>query len=168
MVAVLLEGDMKVWSILSLAVVFAAGPLAAAERTVADDPLALVTELYRAPVLPEDDGEEDVAPPEEPPIYSQSLRALLEVDSRRDMNFLDFDWVWGGQDLPDARDLKIVQVSRSDAAARIRVTFVNYREKRERLIDLVVEDGRWVIEDVYLKVPEGEWLSRVLTENRQD
>lgn len=134
------------------------------------DPAAFVKSLYREPApLPDDESSDEggtEASGEE--LYAPSLRALLEIDAQRDMNYLDFDWVWGGQDLPDAKDLKIVVVKRTAETAQVRVTFLNYGERRERVIDLVVENGAWVIEDVFLKVPEKAWLSRILTENRQD
>lgn len=139
------------------------GPAAAG---VENDPLALVQGLYADSRAA--DEEPAAGPEDEPSIYGASLRALFAVDAGRDMNNLDFDWVSGGQDLPDYQGLKIVVVSRSETAARVRVTFRNYAEARERDIDLVVEDGRWVIEDVYLKTPEKAWLSRILVENRQD
>jgi hypothetical protein len=155
-------------TLLALALVLAAG--GAMARPAPGDPAAFVAELYREPSPPTDEplAEPEESEPAEDRIYAASLRALLEIDAQRDMNYLDFDWVWGGQDLPDAKDLKIVVVKRTAETAQVRVTFLNYRERRERVIDLVVEDGAWVIEDVFLKVPERAWLSRILTENRQD
>ncbi|MBX3478920.1 MAG: DUF3828 domain-containing protein [Caulobacter sp.] len=138
----------------------------AAWAAPANDPLALVQSLYADSHAA--DEEPAAGPEDEPSIYGASLRALFAVDAGRDMNNLDFDWVSGGQDLPDYQGLKIVLVSKSETAARVRVTFRNYSDPRERDIDLVTEDGRWVIEDVYLKTPEKAWLSRILVENRQD
>jgi hypothetical protein len=92
----------------------------------------------------------------------------MKIDSARENNYLDFDWVTGGQDIPDISRLKIVQTSRTETTASFRVTFTNYRQTRERQFDLVREDGRWLIEDVLLKRPEGRWLSRILVENPQD
>ena len=133
------------------------------------DPAAVVADLYKAPdPTPASDDEPATELPDEPSIYAASLRALLEVDAKRDMNYLDFDWVSGGQDLPEYKGLKIVVLRRTPETARVRVTFRNYSDARERLIDLVIEDGRWVIEDVYMKTPEAEWLSRRLVANPQD
>ena len=154
-------------TLLGLALALAVGPGWA--QSGPGDPVALVAELYREPSPPTDaPAEADEPEASQKSLYGASLRALLEIDAQRDMNYLDFDWVWGGQDLPDAKDLKIVVVKRSAETAQVRVTFLNYGERRERVIDLVVEDGAWVIEDVFLKTPEKEWLSRILTENRQD
>lgn len=130
-------------------------------------PAEVIAELYK-PVPEPTDGAEATGAPEGPPLFAASLRALLEVDAQRDMNYLDFDWVSGGQDLPDYKNLKIVVVRKTPETAQVRVTFRNYGQARERLIDMVIEDGRWVIEDVYMKAPEGEWLSRRLVANPQD
>lgn len=146
-----------------------AGP-AVAQPVGPGDPAAFVADLFKAPD-PEPPGEEAPdAPPvaDEAPIYASSLHALMVIDSARENNYLDFDWVWGGQDLPQATNLKIKVINRTEATAQVRVTFRNYSEARERLIDMVVEDGRWVIEDVYMKTPEKEWLSRRLVANPQD
>ena len=147
-----------------------AGP-AVAQPVGPGDPAAFVADLFKTPPDLEAPGEETPdAPPvaDETPIYASSLHALMVVDSARENNYLDFDWVWGGQDLPQATNLRIEVVNRTEAAARVRVTFRNYGEARERLIDMVVEDGRWAIEDVYMKTPEKEWLSRRLVANPQD
>ncbi|MBI1405148.1 MAG: DUF3828 domain-containing protein [Caulobacter sp.] len=132
----------------------------------ANDPVALVRSLFTETTTTDEAPE--TFPQDEPSIYGASLRALFAVDAARDMNNLDFDWVSGGQDLPDYKGLKITLVARTETSARVRVTFRNYSEARERDIDLVTEDGRWVIEDVFLKTPEKTWLRRILVENRQD
>ena len=129
------------------------------------DPLAFVQAVFR-PITDADFAGETAE--QDRGIYSASLQALLDVDAQRDMNYLDFDWVFGGQDLPDMTELKIVQLRRTEAAASYRVTFRNYGETRERIVHLVVENDRWVIEDVELKRPENVRLSRILVENRQD
>lgn len=155
-------------TLMALALVVAAG--GAMAQPGPGDPAAFVAALYSEPSPPTDEPlpEPEESDGAEDRVYAASLRALLEIDAARDMNYLDFDWVWGGQDLPDAKDLKIVVIKRGAETAQVRVTFMNYGERRERVIDLVVEDGAWVIEDVFLKVPEKAWLSRILTENRQD
>jgi hypothetical protein len=144
-----------------------ASPAAAAPDPGLGEPEAFVASFY-APTRQDLEAADEPVPVYEPPVYAASLRALMLVDSGRENNYLDFDWVTGGQDLPDITRLKIVQVSRTEATASYRVTFYNYRETRERLFELVREDGRWLIEDVFLKRPEGRWLSRVLVENPQD
>jgi hypothetical protein len=145
-----------------------AAPAASSPDLGLGEPQPFVASFYAPAPEIQGDVDEDAPVPEEPPVYGESLRALMEIDARRDMNYLDFDWVSGGQDLPDYRNLKISEVNRTETTARYRVTFQNYREARERIIDLVREDGRWLIEDVYLVKPEGRWLSRILVENRQD
>jgi hypothetical protein len=142
-------------------------PSAAAPDPGLGEPEAFVASFY-APMVEAPVSDDDLIPADEPPVYAASLRALMQVDSGRENNYLDFDWVTGGQDTPDISRLKIVQVSRTEATASYRVTFYNYRETRERLFELVREDGRWLIEDVFLKRPENRWLSRVLVENPQD
>lgn len=131
-------------------------------------PREVIAELYKPAADPGPDAPLPEGDPDAPPLYAASLRALLAVDATRDMNYLDFDWVSGGQDLPDYKDLKIVVVRQTAETAQVRVTFRNYGDPRERLIDMVIEDGRWVIEDVYLTRPEKGWLSRRLVANPQD
>ena len=142
-------------------------PASAASDPGLGQPEAFVASFY-APMADDPEASEDVVPADEPPVYAASLHALMKIDSARENNHLDFDWVTGGQDTPDISRLKIVQISRSDTTASYRVTFTNYRETRERQFDLVREEGRWLIEDVLLKRPEGRWLSRILVENPQD
>lgn len=151
--------------ILALCLTLALASPALAQPT--PGPAEVIAELYK-PAPEPTDGAEPAEAPEGPPLFAASLRALLEVDAQRDMNYLDFDWVSGGQDLPDYKNLKIVVVRKTSETAQVRVTFRNYGQARERLIDMVIEDGRWVIEDVYMKAPEGEWLSRRLVANPQD
>ena len=151
--------------ILALCLTLALGAPALAQTP---GPAEVIADLYKPVPDPGPDAPPVEEAPDEPPLYAASLRALLAVDAQRDMNYLDFDWVSGGQDLPDYKGLKIVVLKQTAETARIRVTFRNYSEARERLIDMVVEDGRWVIEDVYMKAPEKEWLSRRLVANPQD
>jgi hypothetical protein len=132
------------------------------------DPAAFVATFFADAPEPTADAPEDWVPPEEPKVYAPSLQALMDLDVARDMNFLDFDWTSGGQDTPEYNRLKIVVLKKTEATAQVRVTFLNYKQAHERLFDLVVIDGRWMIEDVYLAKPEGRWLSRILVENPQD
>jgi hypothetical protein len=153
--------------LIGLAALLLAGPALAADGP--GDPKAFVASFYApAPETPASDDAEPAPEPEGPSVYAHSLKALMDIDAERDMNFLDFDWVTGGQDLPQIKGLKIAPLGRTDAAASYRVTFRNYGEARERIFYLVVEDGRWVIEDVELKAPERRRLSRILVENPQD
>ena len=131
-------------------------------------PAEVIADLYKPVPDPGPDAPPIEEAPDEPPLYAAGLRALLVIDAQRDMNYLDFDWVSGGQDLADYRNLKIVVLKQTAETAQVRVTFKNYSDARERLIDMVVEDGRWVIEDVYMKTPEKDWLSRRLVANPQD
>ena len=151
--------------ILALCLTLALGAPAFAQTP---GPAEVIAELYKPIIVSGPDAEVIEEVPDEPPLFAASLRALLAIDAQRDMNYLDFDWVSGGQDLPDYKNLKIVVLRQTPETAQVRVTFRNYREARERLIDMVVEDGRWVIEDVYMKTPEKEWLSRRLVANPQD
>jgi hypothetical protein len=151
--------------ILALCLTLALGAPALAQTP---GPAEVIADLYKPVVVTGPEAEVIEEAPEEPPLFAASLRALLAIDAQRDMNYLDFDWVSGGQDLPDYKNLKIVVLRQTPETAQVRVTFRNYREARERLIDMVVEDGRWVIEDVYMKAPEKEWLSRRLVANPQD
>jgi hypothetical protein len=144
-----------------------AAPASAAPDPGLGEPEAFVASFY-APMADDPEASEDVVPADEPPVYAASLHALMKIDSARENNYLDFDWVTGGQDIPAISRLKIVQTSRTETTASFRVTFTNYRQTRERQFDLVREDGRWLIEDVLLKRPEGRWLSRILVENPQD
>ena len=142
-------------------------PASAASDPGLGEPEAFVASFY-APAADDAETIEDVVPADEPPAYAASLHALMKIDGARKNNHLDFDWVTGGQDTPDISRLKIVQTSRTETTASYRVTFTNYRQTRERQFDLVREEGRWLIEDVLLKRPEGRWLSRILVENPQD
>jgi hypothetical protein len=151
--------------ILALCLTLALGAPAFAQTP---GPAEVIADLYKPVPDPGPDAPPIEEAPEEPPLFAASLRALLAIDAQRDMNYLDFDWVSGGQDLPDYKNLKIVVLKQTAETAQVRVTFRNYSEARERLIDMVVEDGRWVIEDVYMKTPEREWLSRRLVANPQD
>lgn len=157
---------MRARLILALGLTLAFGLPALAQP--APGPREVIAELYKPVLDPGPDAPQVEDEPDAPPLYAASLRALLAVDAQRDMNYLDFDWVSGGQDLPDYKDLKIVVVKQTAETAQLRVTFKNYGDARERLIDMVVEDGRWVIEDVYLTRPEKVWLSRRLVANPQD
>ncbi|WGM39225.1 DUF3828 domain-containing protein [Caulobacter sp. NIBR1757] len=151
--------------ILALCLTLALGAPALAQTP---GPAEVIADLYKPVPDPDPDAEPIEEAPDEPSLYAAGLRALLAIDAQRDMNYLDFDWVSGGQDLADYRNLKIVVLKQTAETAQVRVTFRNYSEARERLIDMVVEDGRWVIEDVYMKTPEKEWLSRRLVANPQD
>lgn len=151
---------------LALCLTFAFGAPALAQP--APGPADVIAELYKPVPEPGPDAPISEEDPDAPPLYAVGLRALMAIDVQRDNNYLDFDWVSGGQDLPDYQGLKIAVVKQAAETAQVRVTFKNYGEARERLIDMVVEDGRWVIEDVYLTRPEKGWLSRYLLANPQD
>lgn len=152
--------------ILALCVTLAFSAQALAQPT--PGPAEVIAALYQPVPDPGPEAPNLEEDPEAPPLYAAGLRALMAIDAQRDNNHLDFDWVSGGQDLPEYRNLRIVVVKETAGTAQVRVTFRNYADARERLIDMVVEDGRWVIEDVYLKAPEKAWLSRILVANPQD
>jgi hypothetical protein len=56
------------------------------------------------------------------------------------------------------------QQARHHAGVEIRAHFFNFKDQQDQLFDLVVEDGRWVIDDVRATQIGHRWtMSKILT-----
>ncbi len=125
-----------------------------------NDPVALITDIYQT-------YQADTDPPGYGDVYSKRLQALVDSDSKDapdgDGGKIDWDVFVNGNDWQVSK-LSITLVSKSATRARVRARFYNFKEQQDQLFDLVVEDGRWVIDDVRATRKGNRWtMSKILT-----
>jgi hypothetical protein len=135
-------------------------PAALAQTPKAADPVAVVRMYYN-------DKIKDEAIPR-----SARLKALYAAAAKKSKEIegpvsgLDFDVASGAQDSEEnyRRTLRLALVSKTDRAAVVKATFKNFRQ-REHHYSLVMEDGRWKVDDVRdVHKKEGWLLSDLLKE----
>jgi hypothetical protein len=131
-----------------------------AQAQDAGDPVALITDIYKAYTA-------DTASPGYSDVYSKRLQALVDSDSQDapdgDGGKIDWDVFVNGNDWQVSK-LAITLVSKSAKQAQVRARFFNFKEQQDQLFDLVVEDGRWVIDDVRATQMGNRWtMSKILT-----
>ncbi|MBK9083621.1 MAG: DUF3828 domain-containing protein [Rhizobiales bacterium] len=132
-------------------------PPAAARARPAEEPLAIVRALYVA------DGSSNKRP------YSRrlaKLHAAAEKNSRKiesPVSGLDFDVVVSGQDVETGylKTLKLAETKRADKTAQVKANFKNFKPV-EVVYDLVVEDGRWKIDEISSPGKTGYMWSKLL------
>lgn len=129
-----------------------------AQQAAKPDPLAPIRALYARP---------GAARSREP--FTKRLQALRAAAIKRSRELdepvsgLDFDYVVNGQDNEDgmARSVRIEALSRSEARAEIKVTFVNGGAQELRY-DMAFEGGRWLIDDVRSLTKDQSWVLSAL------
>ena len=144
---------------LALALFFAlCGTYANAQAT--DDPVALITDIYKTY-----QGDTDYPSYANP--YSRRMQALLDADEKAtpkgDAGTIDWDVFVNGNDW-DIKNLTVALVSKSAARAQVRALFISFKP-HDMLFDLAYEDGRWVIDDISeTKLGSNRWtMSKILT-----
>ncbi|WP_224368896.1 hypothetical protein [Hyalangium versicolor] len=101
--------------------------------------------------------------------YSKRLKGLFvrgdkEVEKRGDgQALIDFDFRVNGQDTKDGweKTLHFELLSREDKSAEVKATFENYTPQEVRY-SLVLEKGRWMIDDVHSTGKDTWRLSKLL------
>ncbi len=124
------------------------------------DPRALITDIYKTYT-----AENDV--PGHSDVYSKQLEALVDADLKArepgDSGSIDWD-VFVNGNAWEVSKLAITLVSKSATRAQVRARFFNFKEQQDQLFDLIVEDGRWVIDDVRATQKGHRWtMSKILT-----
>ncbi len=137
----------------------AAGSVVPAQAAPADDPLALITTIYKT-------YQSDTDTPGLANVYSRRLQGLIDEDEKKtppgEAGTIDWDLFIDGNDWV-LSNLRIALVSRSATRARVRAAFENHQEPRDIAFDLVHEDGRWVIDDIASTRMGGRWtMSKIL------
>jgi hypothetical protein len=132
-------------------------PAPAATAKPADDPLAVVRALYGA------EGSSNKRP------YSRRLTKLYgaaEKNSKKiesPVSGLDFDVVVSGQDVETGylKTLKLAETKRTEKTAQVKANFKNFKPV-EVIYDLIVEDGRWKIDEISSPGKNGYQWSKLL------
>jgi hypothetical protein len=143
--------------LLALAVLLCAAP---ARAQPADDPVALITAIYKVYQSSSDN------PGYENP-YSKRLQALLDADAKAtpkgDSGTIDWDVFVNGNDW-ELTNLRITLERKSATRAEVRARFNNFKEPEDMLFSLIREDGRWVVDDIAATKKGGRWtMSKILT-----
>jgi len=130
----------------------------ASAKPIDSDPVTLITAIYKT-------YETDKAGL--PHVYSKRLQALIDKDDKETpegmVGRIDWDVFIDGQDWK-LTDLKITPVSQTATQAKVRATFKNFDRPSDMLFDLVLEDGRWRIDDI-TKTLKPRWtMSKILTD----
>ena len=127
-------------------------------KPIDSDPVTLITAIYKT-------YETDKAGL--PHVYSKRLQALIDKDDKETpegmVGRIDWDVFIDGQDWK-LTDLKITPMSQTATQAKVRATFKNFDRPSDMLFDLVLEDGRWRIDDI-TKTLKPRWtMSKILTD----
>jgi len=153
---------MRLVAVVLLAVALgAASPLGDADG----EPVALITAIYQTytDIAPGEDSVPDVQG-----VYSKRLQALVDKDEKQtpegEVGRIDWDLFVDGQDW-QLTELKIVLVSQSATQAEVRATFKNFDEPRDILYSLVLEDGRWRIDDIQETLKPRWTMSKILQDD---
>ena len=123
------------------------------------DPVALITDIYKAYTT-------DTESPGYGDVYSKRLQALRDSDGPDapdgDGGKIDWDVFVNGNDWQVSK-LAITLVSKTATRAQVRARFFNFKEQQDQLFDLIIEDGRWVIDDVRATQKGHRWtMSKIL------
>ncbi len=146
-------------SVIALILIFAlCASLAQAQD--ASDPLALIKDIYKTYT-----AENDV--PGYGDVYSKRLQALRDSDGPDapdgDGGKIDWDVFVNGNDWQVSK-LTVTLVSKTATHALVRARFFNFKDQQDQLFDLIVEDGRWVIDEVRATQKGNRWtMSKILT-----
>jgi len=130
----------------------------ASAKPIDSGPVTLITAIYKT-------YETDKAGL--PHVYSKRLQALIDKDDKETpegmVGRIDWDVFIDGQDWK-LTNLKITPVSQTATQAKVRATFKNFDRPSDMLFDLVLEDGRWRIDDI-TKTLKPRWtMSKILTD----
>lgn len=94
-------------------------------------------------------------------VLSRRLRGLLRADAGQERRRIDFEWRSGGETRPDLADMRLRLARTRGGSAVVEAAFFNHGERRFRRFFLILEDGRWVVDDALL-VPENVTLLELL------
>jgi hypothetical protein len=141
-----------------LAFIFSLALAGAACATAVDsDPVTLITAIYKT-------YETDKAGI--PHVYSKRLQALIDKDAKEtpddEVGSIDWDVFIDGQDWK-LTDLNISREAQTDTQAKVRATFKNFDKPSDMLFALVLEDGRWRIDDIEKTLKPRWTMSKILT-----
>src|SRR5690242_14490688 len=104
----------------------------------AQDPLTLIRSIYRDYTSRVEGADLDLNR-----LYSHRLKALSDADEKAtpagEVGALDFDVFVDGQDWKLSK-VKIFLMSKSSVRAKVRATFVNFKNPEEIVFDLVEEN----------------------------
>jgi hypothetical protein len=115
----------------------------AAQAASSDDPVAIITGIYKAY------SNNKLDPNIDPP-YSQRLKGLIDADAKAaagEVGNLDFDVFINGQAW-EISHVRVVLVSHDEKHAQVRATFVNLKEPEEILYSFIREDRGWRIDEI--------------------
>ncbi|MBV9755329.1 MAG: DUF3828 domain-containing protein [Hyphomicrobiales bacterium] len=128
----------------------------------ARDPLTLIRSIYGAYTSSAEGPDLDLKR-----LYSHRLKALVDADEKAtpagEVGALDFDVFVDGQDWKLSK-VKIFLMSKSSAHAKVRATFVNFKNPEEIVFDLVEENDQWHIDEVSSMKKGRRWvLSKIFS-----
>jgi len=143
-----------------LIVMLAVGAFAA-EAQDKSDPVALIASIYKTYTA-------ESNPAGYADVYSRRLQGLIDADAKNtpagDAGKIDWDVFVDGNNW-ELSNLKIALVAKAPERAQVRARFINMKEPRDMVFDLVREDGEWRIDDIRAMRKGGRWtMSKILTD----
>ena len=143
-------------SFLALAALFGFALPAAA----ADDPVALVREVYRVHAESEKNQTPVWFKPHRDKYFTRNMARLLARDEKAKK--VDFDFIYDGQDFKiSALDFALIKSAGNNATVEAR--FKNFDKPIRLTYSLVREGGAWKIANISSREKGGAWvLSRLL------
>jgi hypothetical protein len=124
-----------------------------------DGPEAKIREIYRAYVAAET-GRVREPSIYDPTFYSARIKVRIAelkraCAPRKDLCLPDSDFLVGGQDFR-IRDLRLVTSARTEKSATVSADFRNFAREVHLTYLMVLENGRWVIDDLKRKTTDGD------------
>jgi hypothetical protein len=141
-----------------IALALVLGLTGAAGAQSKDDPIATVRAFY---------AKDSIRASQ---FYSKRLKALFAEEDRKaggEIGNLDFAFHVNAQDTEEgwAKTLRLALVSKPGGRAEVKATFKNF-EPQDIRYDLVLENGRWLIDDAR-SLGKSRWrLSTILTKGQ--
>lgn len=133
--------------------------LLAPPSVAADDPVALVRELYRVHGEQEKTKKKAWQAPHRERFFARKLAEAIARAEKK--GGFEFDFIYDGQDY-EITGLEVVSVQSKDNAATVEARFKNFGEPQRIAYELVREGGAWRIADIRSRGKNGWVLTKLL------
>jgi hypothetical protein len=127
--------------------------------SAAEDPVAVIRELYRVHAEAEKTKIQAWMPPHRERFFTKKLGAAIARAYQR--NEIGFDFIYDGQDF-EIKDLEIAHVPGSGPVLSVEARFKNFGKPQRLVYTLAQEDGAWRIVDIRQHRANGWVLTKLL------
>ena len=127
--------------------------------SAAEDPVAVIRELYRVHAEAEKTKKQAWMPPHRERFFTKKLGAAIARAYQR--NEIGFDFIYDGQDF-EISELEIRALPSAGHISRVEARFKNFKEPKRIEYDMVREGGAWRIAEIRSRGKPSWTLTKVL------